>query len=146
MPWFWDLVAMLSQIPLCLPNLHNLLTQKYAKPKPSCLALRASAIKEQSFSKAVATRIEAHQRVSTRSVYGTNWTILQWYSHSNQVDFRAPPIKSTADFLLYLFKDRTFVMVKNLNENVELLIIFKFHETQAKCLSKLTLFGQSIVT
>ena len=36
---------------------------------------------------------------------------------------------------------RNTVMVKNLNENVELLIIFKFHKTQAKCLSKLTLFG-----
>ena len=27
MPWFWDLVAMSSQIPLSLPNLPNLLTQ-----------------------------------------------------------------------------------------------------------------------
>ena len=26
MPWLWDLVAMSSQIPLCLPNLPNLLT------------------------------------------------------------------------------------------------------------------------
>ena len=33
------------------------------------------------------------------------------------------------------------VMVKNLDETVELLIIFKFHKTQATCLSKLTLFG-----
>ena len=33
------------------------------------------------------------------------------------------------------------VMVKNLDETVELLIIFKFHKTQAKCLSKLTLIG-----
>ena len=29
MPWFWDLVAMSSQIPLCLPNLPNLLTQPF---------------------------------------------------------------------------------------------------------------------
>ena len=29
MPWFWDLVAMSSQIPLCLPNLLNLLTQHF---------------------------------------------------------------------------------------------------------------------
>ena len=27
MPWFWDLVAKLSQLPLCVPNLPNLLTQ-----------------------------------------------------------------------------------------------------------------------
>ena len=29
MPWFWDLVAMSSQIPLNLPNLPNLLTQPF---------------------------------------------------------------------------------------------------------------------
>ena len=29
MPWFWDLVAMSSQIPLSLPNLSNLLTQPF---------------------------------------------------------------------------------------------------------------------
>ena len=29
MPWFWDLVSMSSQIPLCLPNLPNLLTQPF---------------------------------------------------------------------------------------------------------------------
>ena len=29
MPWFWDLVAMSSRIPLSLPNLPNLLTQPF---------------------------------------------------------------------------------------------------------------------
>ena len=29
MPWFWDLVTMSSQIPLCLPNLPNLVTQPF---------------------------------------------------------------------------------------------------------------------
>ena len=29
MPWFWDLVAMSNQIPLCLPNLPNLLAQPF---------------------------------------------------------------------------------------------------------------------
>ena len=29
MPWFWDLVTMSSQVPLCLPNLPNLLTQPF---------------------------------------------------------------------------------------------------------------------
>ena len=29
MPWFWDLVSMSSRIPLCLPNLPNLLTQPF---------------------------------------------------------------------------------------------------------------------
>ena len=29
MPWFWDLVARSSHIPLCLPNLPNLVTQPF---------------------------------------------------------------------------------------------------------------------
>ena len=29
MPWFWDLVAMSSQIPLCLPTLRNLVSQPF---------------------------------------------------------------------------------------------------------------------
>ena len=67
MPWFWDLVPMSSQIPLCLPSLPNLITQ------PSNQALhknlsnlnlhawllesqqsRSKVIKEQGFSEAVA--------------------------------------------------------------------------------------------
>ena len=31
MPWFWDLVAMSSEIPLSLPNLPNLLTQPFSQ-------------------------------------------------------------------------------------------------------------------
>ena len=44
-------------------------SQKSDKPKSPCLAPRASKIKEQGFSEAVAARIEAPQRGSTRSVY-----------------------------------------------------------------------------
>ena len=71
MPWFWDLVTMSSQIPLCLPNL---LTQPFnqtpqsVESKYTCLAPRASAIKEQGFSEAVTAQIEAPQRGSARSV------------------------------------------------------------------------------
>ena len=69
------------------------------------MAPRTSAIKKQGFSEAVAARIEAPQRGSTRSVYEAKWTIFtKWCL--NQVDFRAPPVKSVADFLMYLFQDR----------------------------------------
>ena len=44
-------------------------TQEPVKPEPSCLAPRATAVKEQGFSEAVAARIETPQRGSTRSVY-----------------------------------------------------------------------------
>ena len=112
MTWFWDLVEMSSQIPLLLPQLPNLLTfqsdpsQESDKPKSPCMAPRAIAIKEQGFSQAVATRIEAPQRGSTRSVYGAKWAIFTKWCITNQVDFRTPPVKSVADFLMYLFEER----------------------------------------
>ena len=89
MPWFWDLVTMSSQIPLSLPNLSNLLTQPFSQ-----------------ISEAVAAGIEAPQRGSTRSVHKAKWTIFTKWCLSNQVDFRAPRIKSAADFLMHLFQDR----------------------------------------
>ena len=51
-------------------------SQKSDKSKSPYMALRASAIKEQSFSEAVAARIEAPQRRLTRSVYEAKWTIF----------------------------------------------------------------------
>ena len=79
-------------------------SQKSDKPESPCMAPRATAIKEQGFSEAVAARIEAPQRKSTRSVYEAKWAIFTKWCVSNQVDFRSPPIKSVADFLLYLFE------------------------------------------
>ena len=67
------------------------------------MAPRASAIKEHGFSEAVAARIEAPQRESTRSVYEAKWAIFTKWCLSNKVDFRAPPV---ADFLMYLFQDK----------------------------------------
>ena len=83
-------------------------SQKSDKPKSPCMAPTASAIKEQGFSEAVAARIEAPQRGSTRSVYGAKWTIFTKWCLSNQVhvDSRTPPVKTVADFLMYLFQDR----------------------------------------
>ena len=106
MPWFWDLVAMSSQIPLCLPNIQPGSSQEPVKSELTCLAPRASAIKEQGFSEAVAARIETPQRGSTRSVYEAKWTIFTKWCLSNQVDFRAPPLKAIANFLLHLFQDK----------------------------------------
>ena len=78
-------------------------SQEPVESEPTCLAPRASAIKEQGFSEAVAARMEAPQRGSTRSVYEAKWTIFTKWCLSNQVDFRAPPLKAIADFLLHLF-------------------------------------------
>ena len=104
MSWFWDLVTMSNQIPLSLPNL---LTQPFNQiPHRNLTNLNPTAIKEQGFSVAVATMIEAPQRGSTRSVYEAKWAIFTKWCITNQVDFRAPPVKSVADFLMYLFEDR----------------------------------------
>ena len=81
-------------------------SQESDQPKSPCMAPRATAIKEQGFSEAVAARIKAPQRRSSRSVYEAKWTIFTKWCISHQVDFRAPPVKSVADFLMYLFQDR----------------------------------------
>ena len=89
-----------------VPTIQSDPAQELVKPEPTCLAPRATAIKEQWFSEAVAARIEAPQRGSTRSVYEAKWTIFTNWCLSNQVDFRTPPLKAIADFLLHLFQDR----------------------------------------
>ena len=81
-------------------------SQKSDKPEPPCMVPKASAIEEQGFSEAVAARIEAPQRGSTRSVYEAKWTIFTKWRITNKVDFIAPPVKSVADFFMYLFQDR----------------------------------------
>ena len=81
-------------------------SEKSGKSESPCMAPRATTIKEQGFSKAVATRIEAPQRRSTRAVYEAKWTIFTKWCITNKVNFRAPPINSVAGFLMYLFEDR----------------------------------------
>ena len=76
-------------------------SQESDKPKSPCMAPRATTIKEQGFSEAVATRIEAPQRRSTRSVYEAKWTIFTKWCISNQ-----GPVNSVADLLMYLFEER----------------------------------------
>ena len=65
-------------------------SQKSDRSKSPCMAPRASAIKEQGFSEAVATRIEAPQRGSTRSVYEAKWSIFTKWCLTNKVDLGLP--------------------------------------------------------
>ena len=102
-------------------------SQKSDKPKSPCMAPRATAIKEQGFSQALAARIEAPQRGSTRSVYEAKWTIFTKWCVTNQVDFRAPPVKSIADFLMYLFQDRK-LQPFNISKDENLIVLLdSFH-------------------
>ena len=55
-------------------------SQQSNQPKPSRMAPRAEAIKEQGFSSPVASRIEAPQRSSTRTVYEAKWSVfVRWF-------------------------------------------------------------------
>ena len=71
-------------------------SQESDKSESACMAPRATAIKQQGFSEAVAARIEAPQRGSTRSVYEAKWAIFTKWCIANQVDFRSPPVKSVS--------------------------------------------------
>ena len=51
------------------------------------------------------SQIKNIQSADTVPVHGHSPLVIKWCL-SNQVDFRAPPVKSIADFLLYLFQDR----------------------------------------
>ena len=112
MPWFWDIISGHVQPNPTEPAqssytaLQSDPSQKYGKSKSPCMAPRASAIKEEGFSEAVAERIEAPQRRSTRSVYEAKWAIFTKWCISHQVDFRASPLTLAADFLMCLFQDR----------------------------------------
>ena len=76
-------------------------SQGSLQPESSCLAPRASAIKQAGFSVEVATRIEAPQRRSTRAIYESKWAVFVRWCEENKVDFRSPSIKEIADFLLF---------------------------------------------
>ena len=85
--------------------------QRGSPPRPqeselACLAPRTATIREQGFSAEVATKIEGAQRVSTRSVYKSKWTVFVKWCKSNEVDFRLPSVTQVADFLMHLFQDR----------------------------------------
>ena len=81
-------------------------SQESDQSKPSCLAPRAEAIKEQGFSSPVASRIEAPQRSSTRTVYEAKWSVFVRWCETSQVDFRSPSVKQIAEFLLHLFQEK----------------------------------------
>ena len=111
MPWFWDLVAMSSQIPLSLPNLLTQPFNQIPHRNLTNLNLHAWLLEpQQSKSRASLTQWQQGLRLLRGDQQGqsmrqsrpffTKWCI------TNQVDFRAPPVKSVADFLLYLFEDR----------------------------------------
>ena len=114
MPWFWDIVSMSSQIPLCLPNIPNLVSQPFNQvlhKNLSNLNLHAWLLQPQhSRSKASLRQWQHELRLLKEdqpdlSMRQSGPFLTKWCL-SNQVDFMAPPLKAIADFLLHLFQDR----------------------------------------
>ena len=113
MPWFWDLVTMSSQIPLSLPNLPNLLTQPFNQiPHRNLTTLNLHAwLLEPQQSRSRASLKQWQQGLKLLKEDQPDLSMRQsgpflQSGASHQVDFRAPPVKSVADFLMYLFEDR----------------------------------------
>ena len=114
MPWFWDLVTMSSQAPLSLPNLPNLLTQPFNQiPHRNLTNLNLHAwLLEPQKSKNRASLRQWQQELRflkedppDQSMRQSGPLFTKWCV-TNQVDFRSPPVKSVADFLMYLFEDK----------------------------------------
>ena len=113
MPWFWDLVAMSSQIPLCLPSIPNLVSNPFNQVlhrNLSNLNLHAWLLEpQQSRSKASLRQWQHELRLLKEDqpdLSEAKWTIFTKWCLSNQMDFRAPPLKAIADFLLHLFQEK----------------------------------------
>ena len=114
MPWFWDLVELSTQIPFCLPNHPDLVTQPFNKACHRDMTnlnlhawlLEPRQFKEKGFSSPVLSQIEAPQRSSTRTVYEAKWSVFVRWCETSQVDFKSPSVKQIADFLLHLSRRR----------------------------------------
>ena len=75
----------------CQPNI----------PQPPRLVSRSSALQEHGFTAEVAERIAAPQRLSTRLIYTSKWTLFQCWCTEKQVD----SIGDICNFFWYLFND-----------------------------------------
>ena len=67
-------------------------------PEPPCLVSRSSALLEHDFTAEVAERIAAPQRLSTRSIYTSKWTVFQCWLTEKQESFRNPSIRDICNF------------------------------------------------
>ena len=101
------------QIPLCLPNIPHLVSQPFNQVLHRNLAnlnLHAWLIEPQLSRSNGSLRQWQHKlRLLKKDQLDQSMRqsgpFLQWCL-SNQVDFRAPPLKVIADFLLHLFQDK----------------------------------------
>ena len=113
MPWFWDLVNMSSQVPLSLPNLPNLLTQPFNQIphrnltnlnlhawllEPQRLKNRASLRQWQQGLRLLKEDQPDQSMRQSGPFLQSGASLIRWTS--------GLPVRSVADFLMYLFEDK----------------------------------------
>ena len=114
MTWFWDLVEMFSQIPLLLPQLPNLLTQPFNHtPHRSLTNLNLHAwLLEPQLSRSKVSLRQWQQELRLLKEDQPDPSMRQsgpfLPSGASQIRWTKgkPPVKSVADFLMYLFEER----------------------------------------
>ena len=82
------------------------ISSKSSLSQPSCLASGFETKSPQKFSSTVAERIKAPQRLSSRRVYESRWSIFESWGKEKQVEFKQPSISTIADFLTHLFNEK----------------------------------------
>ena len=73
-------------------------------PQPPSLVSRSTSL-QRGFTAEVAERIAAPQRLSTRAIYSSKWSVFQRWCMEQQVDFGSPSIGDICNFFWYLFHD-----------------------------------------
>ena len=74
-------------------------------PQPPRLVSRSTTLQQRGFTAEVADRIAAPQRLSTRAIYTSKWSVCQRWCMEQQVDFGSLSIGDICNFFWYLFHD-----------------------------------------
>ena len=133
MPWFWDLVTMSSQIPLCALSawlltqlLNQTLHRNLVNLNLHAWPLGPQLPRKQGFPEAVAARIEAPPEDQQISLWGKcticftrGTSVIRWTSGHHF-------LKAIADFPLYLFKTGSYSRAPLMTIDQPLLTIWEF--------------------
>ena len=75
-------------------------------PQPPHLVSGSTLLQQRGFTAEVAERIAAPQRLSTRTIYSSKWSVFQRWCMEQKVDFGSPSIGDICNIFWYLFHDQ----------------------------------------
>lgn len=81
-------------------------SSKHSNAPPTRLGIVKQSIRANQFSEEVADLVAKSRRPSTRKVYDAKWAVFSNWCCKRKIDPVSVTIKSVADFLLYLFRDK----------------------------------------